>query len=274
MTAGLLDAQGRPVRVGRRRYPKIGPRLGRGGDGPIVKREGAEQARAQLAARVDQPHRDQEDEKRAQRPGVAHGQLGARRPQPQPPDPLEQPLAMPRPQGARRRIGELLGQPVAQCPERLVLDAAVPLEPCETRGPVDRREGAAGTPQEPAHGCNEARQHQHMEPRRKQLPDVEEGEEDEQAQNAAHRPQCRVEALEGDDRPRGPDTLVEPRRGGGACIGHGSGPPPGGVAPAPPDPSQAGMRSSASWAAGSRRGLMTAKRSPSTSTSAGPGREL
>ncbi len=171
--------------------------------------EGGDEAPVPVAAGDHQACRDGEQDEEAQRIGVARGQTGRRPAQPKPADGGQQPAHMSLPQrlgpGIAAAGGHLvvaLGQgTVGQC--RVALDAARAVAPAGQAEPPEPHD------QKPCRRQQDRGQSQHMEPAGHIGEYAEQGRSDEQADDAARRPQCRPQPLPGEGRARERDEPLD-----------------------------------------------------------------
>ena len=275
LLARLLGRERRPVGVAGRRHPEVEPRRRHRGRALADEGEGARQPRPVLAAGVDQPDHQEQQDRRPQRPGVAGRQGGARRAEAQAGQARHQPLAVQGPQALRERVLDARRQGVVEPAQRPVRHPAVALEAGEAARPVAEAEGLPGAPECRREAGREQSEQDGVRDRGQPVPQAQQRGREEQAGHADGRPDGGPDALRPDEQPGGEQAA--PEAGGLPRIARRHrGLLRGVLVPwaQARSVSQAGTRSSANCASASRRGLTTANRSPSTRTSAARGREL
>ena len=234
--------------------------------------EGVEQAHAGKRAGIDQTDRQDQQQRRAQRPGVAPRQVGARRRRSQPAERRRAGARDGQPQPPRERIAALARQLVVEGAQGLMRRAAVRLDPGQPASrPGQRSAGGNGTSvtataatKEPGR-CRAATRAASATGQAARSPGTGRS-----PPGSAKPGQAASNATTRARRRRAAGSL---RARIALCHGH----PPLATSTAPVLP----CGEPAMWyylvgklRFGSRRGLITAQRPPSTSTSAALGREL
>ncbi len=202
----------RQAGIFRRRQPQIEARRGCRRAGREVRRHGAGQPIAPIAAGIDRAEQQQDRQHRAQPPGVAPGEAGGGPADAQPAHRRRHPALVRRPQRSRRRV-ERRARVIGERFQRAVRQAARLLDAAPRRDPIGQPAGRHDAPSPPAgrrQREREGSQHAGMRLARQRRQHIEQRRRGKQAEDEQDGPQSRPRPLPDQ---RGAGQPEAPRQG-------------------------------------------------------------